>query len=788
VNIRQRIIFLVLVAFVALGFVGGFAVFQARSGAIDVKSVTEGVVPSSAKAISLMTQLKDVQITALGMVSAVDNASVEEGHKALSQRKSELQGALEAQSASADNEAQRGLVRFALDDMKNYFAAIDETAKFKLEGQQELAEVTLAANVDQYLRTLGEAMTALQVEKTRSRDTAIASLNAKLEDTQTTLTMVSVGAALGLGLLGFLLYRQVVLPIGAMENKMTAIATSQDFSQRLPVKRMDEVGRSVVAFNKMIEKIQESAEQVRQKTADIHAMLHSIPQGILTIEAGGRIHPEYSEQLKSILEADGFAGQNVNAVLFESSGLGADALSQADASIAACIGEDEMNFEFNSHLLPTEIEKTLPSGAVKVLDLHWAPMTDGAGNVTRLLLCLRDVTELRALARAAEAGRRELALIGEILAVPQEKFQTFIDGAVQFVEQNASLISQGAAAADDASRSDVVGLLFRNMHTVKGNARTHGLLQLADVVHRIEETYDALRKDTAEWDTERLNTELNEARVVVTEYDTLNQEKLGRSGPGRRGSVDKFFMVAREQVQRLIQTLDQADLHDGKSLQNAVIEARQTVKRIGTERIEDALSGVLNSLPPLARELGKVQPVVTINDNGVVVRSQVAGLLRNTYMHLLRNALDHGIETPEVRQAAGKAAAGHLTLSAALDVAGLRLVLQDDGRGLNLKRIRDKAEAAGLVSAGESLSPQSVASLIFRPGFSTAEQVTEVSGRGVGLDAVKAFVESEGGQVALELQDGENAEGFVTFRTVVTLPAELAVRLVETHQTAVSHV
>ena len=785
-NIRQRIISLVLVAFLALCFVGGFAVHQAHSSAIDVKSVTEGVVPSSAKAIALMGQLKDVQITTLAMVAGSDEASIEQSRQGLIESKRELQRALEAQLAAADSNAQRGLVQATLESLQNYFAAIDDTVKFKLDGQKELADAMLAATVDQYLREVGETLNTLQVEKTRSRDAAIASLNTQLERTQATLTMVSIGAVIGLGLLGFVLYRQVVLPIGAMEHKMTAIAASQDYSQRLPIKQMDEVGRSVAAFNRMIEKIQESTDQVQQKTADIHAMLHSIPQGILTIEAGGRIHPEYSEQLKSILEADDFAGQDVNAVIFEGSSLGADALSQTDAAIAACIGEDEMNFEFNSHLLPTEIEKCLPNSKVKVLDLHWAPMCDGAGNVTRLLLCLRDVTELRALARAAAAGRRELSLIGEILAVPQEKFQVFIDGAVQFIEHNAHLISKGAA--DVAARSEVVGLLFRNMHTIKGNARTHGLLQLADLVHRIEDTYDTLRKGEAEWDTERLHSELNEARSAIAEYDTLNQDKLGRRGPGRRGQVDKFYMVAKEQVQRLLQTLDRADLRDGQSLRDAVTEARQAVKRIGTEHLEDALSGVLESLPQLAHELGKAPPVITIEDSGVVVRNQIVGLLRNTYMHLLRNALDHGIETPEARQSAGKPPAGRIVLSATLDSTGLRLVLEDDGRGLNLKRIRDKAIAAGLVRADESLSPQAVASLIFRPGFSTAAQVTEVSGRGVGLDAVKAFVESEGGEVELELQGSETEEGFVAFKTVVTLPAELAVRLTETSSKELQHV
>src|SRR6185312_8030184 len=121
--------------------------------------------------------------------------------------------------------------------------------------------------------------------------------------------------------------------------------------------------------------------------------------------------------------------------------------------------------------------------------------------------------------------------------------------------------------------------------------------------------------------------------------------------------------------------------------------------------------------------------------------------LRNLFTHLLRNAIDHGIEAPAARVAAGKAAVGRIDLDAAIAGDEFRMVLRDDGQGMALDRIRAIAAERGLVEASASLSDEETAQLIFLPGFSTAEVVTEVSGRGVGMDAVKAFLDRERGRI-----------------------------------------
>jgi two-component system chemotaxis sensor kinase CheA len=138
-------------------------------------------------------------------------------------------------------------------------------------------------------------------------------------------------------------------------------------------------------------------------------------------------------------------------------------------------------------------------------------------------------------------------------------------------------------------------------------------------------------------------------------------------------------------------------------------------------------------------------------------------------VHLVRNAVDHGIEPPAARQARGKPEAGTLILAAYQQGGNIYIEVEDDGRGLDRDRILVKAIESGLVAGGEGLSDDDVHALIWEPGFSTADQVTEVSGRGVGMDVVKRSVEALGGSISIHSRPGRGA----TFR--VKLPLTLAI-------------
>jgi two-component system chemotaxis sensor kinase CheA len=774
-TIRHRITLLVVLMFAALSAIGGYAVYQTRGSAAEVRKVTEGVVPSALASADLVSQVKDVQLATMTLVYAPDANMVAQAEDELKKKKASLQQALALQAREAASHAQQGLVVQAKDSLENYFSAIADTAKMKADGKNELAQAYLFANVAQYRDELEGIVETLRVEKNREKDDAITALNATLATTTTAIASVTGLAIILLTSIGALLYRQITRPLSHMQAMMSEIASSQDFTRRVPVGRLDEIGCSIVAFNGMIEKIQESSAQLKQKTADIQAMLQNMQQGILTVVDGAKIHAEYSAYLEDIFETKDIAGRALMDLVFADTELGADALSQIDAATHACLGEDCINFAFNQHLLVGEISKRMPDGRVKILDLSWSAITDENDTVVRLMLCVRDVTELRKLAAEASEQRRRLDMIGEILAVSEEKFHHFIESSAGFVSENERIIRKHSEA-DHAAIAE----LFRNMHTIKGNARTYNLQHLTNVVHETERSYHELRQPDADrpWDQEHLMRELTRVREAIESYAKINEQSLGRKGKGQAndaGNAGRYVMVDKDDIQQTLNMLERTDAAELHALQSMRDALRRTLSALGSQSVRDALSGVLDSLPSLASELGKPAPAVRIDDNGYRLRGQAGGTLSNVFMHLLRNSIDHGIEPAEVRGAQGKTPAGTIDIEVGVDSGALQITLSDDGRGLALERIRGIAQERGWIGNDDTLSDEAVAEFIFRPGFSTAETVTEVSGRGVGMDAVRDFLRRENGSIELRFTDDHTGAPFRQFQTIVCLPDSVAV-------------
>lgn len=182
--------------------------------------------------------------------------------------------------------------------------------------------------------------------------------------------------------------------------------------------------------------------------------------------------------------------------------------------------------------------------------------------------------------------------------------------------------------------------------------------------------------------------------------------------------------------------------------------------------------GVFQKMARMVRDLahksGKEIQLETSGD-GTEMDRRMVEQLADPLVHMIRNAADHGIEPPAERVAAGKAPTGTIHLSAQHEGGSIVIEISDDGHGLSRERILDKARSRGLVSDGESLSDSDVFSLIFAPGFSTAEVVTEISGRGVGMDVVRRNIEGMRGRVSIESVLGQGTK----FRII--LPLTLAI-------------
>jgi len=197
-------------------------------------------------------------------------------------------------------------------------------------------------------------------------------------------------------------------------------------------------------------------------------------------------------------------------------------------------------------------------------------------------------------------------------------------------------------------------------------------------------------------------------------------------------------------------------------------ELRESVMSIRAQPV----SSVFSRMPRLVRECaavtGKEVMLVTSGETTEVDKTVVENLV-DPLTHMIRNSIDHGLESPEERERIGKPRAGTVHLSAAHRSGRIVIEVTDDGRGINRAKVLSKAIEKGLVQPGASLSDEEIDNLIFLPGFSTADQVSNLSGRGVGMDVVRRNISSLGGRIGVYSTPGEGS------RFVLSLPLTLAV-------------
>jgi two-component system chemotaxis sensor kinase CheA len=371
--------------------------------------------------------------------------------------------------------------------------------------------------------------------------------------------------------------------------------------------------------------------------------------------------------------------------------------------------------------------------------------------------------------------------------------------------------------------------IFRAAHTIKGNAASLGFPSLAKFAHGVEDVLDRLRTGTTSLTTplatlllrsvdvlrQLIEGAVSGADEVLPEHlellDDLKLEADGggdvphgdagaaervdrrtggdrraesRDGKGRpqtlRVDIDKLdrmlnltgeIAVARERLTGLL------DSSDGTLAIDDVLEAHRSADRLFLDLQEEVMKVRMVPLGPTFRQFVRTvrdvataqgkQAVVEVRGEDVGVDMNVIEHLRDPLTHIVRNAVDHGIEMPDRRREAGKDPRGRIVLQAWHEGGSIVIQVQDDGAGLDRARIIEHARSMGYTSDLDRLSDGDVYRLILDAGFSTAAEVTEYSGRGVGMDVVRRNVEQLRGSIAIDSRLGAGTT--FTLRLPLTL-------------------
>jgi two-component system chemotaxis sensor kinase CheA len=185
--------------------------------------------------------------------------------------------------------------------------------------------------------------------------------------------------------------------------------------------------------------------------------------------------------------------------------------------------------------------------------------------------------------------------------------------------------------------------------------------------------------------------------------------------------------------------------------------------------LDTLVGSVEEGLRSMAQQLGKPMPRLILEGGEVGIRKNIQGKLLGGLTHILRNALDHGLEYSDERRAQNKPEQGSIFITLHFRERIL-IEIHDDGRGLNLHGIRQRALEKGLMSEDQNLSDEQLAQFVFAPGFSTKTVVNDISGRGLGMDAVQAAIRQMGGQIRIVWRSRKNEQGFREGMWCISLP------------------
>jgi two-component system, chemotaxis family, sensor kinase CheA len=372
--------------------------------------------------------------------------------------------------------------------------------------------------------------------------------------------------------------------------------------------------------------------------------------------------------------------------------------------------------------------------------------------------------------------------------------------------------------------------IFRGAHTIKGNAAGLSYDKVAEFAHAFEDVLQRMRAKTLPATQHRISLLLRsvdalrqmipDAITGATELQSQHQSLLARLAAKDQDEIGELsedpdsiagtrerrtFLVGRrrEDVQAWVERADTVRVDIGKldrmlnlageiavahgRLRQALgdsacqatdaWEAQEALERLSVDLQEQIMKARMVPVGPIfrqylrtVRDLSQVTAKsarLVLEGEDVEVDLSMVEHLKDPITHMIRNAVDHGIEKPEIRCGAGKDPCGIITLNAFHDGASIVIQITDDGAGLNRQRIAARVRALGGPTDPDSLSDQELFRYLFEPGFSTAEQITDLSGRGVGMDIVKRNIESLRGAVTVESRLGAGTT--ITIRLPLTL-------------------
>jgi two-component system chemotaxis sensor kinase CheA len=533
---------------------------------------------------------------------------------------------------------------------------------------------------------------------------SLAQENDAIRQSQRRTLWASLATALGLAFVLVALSRSLIIrPL----ERLAAAAKRLERGEavQVAIESRDEVGRLARGFDAMTRAIAIREHRISERNRDLRRVLDNAADGFLTVDVSGNMSDERSGVLDQWFGPPRASGSFLDYM--------DDVAPETAPSIR--LGWEELRenivpLELVLHQLPHRFERE-----GRYFELDYRPILTG-DELEQILVVIRDVTQQIERERA-EQGQREMAALVKHMLADRAGFQGFFREA-------AALIS--AVERDDGSDP---ARLKRTLHTLKGNSALFGLQSIARFCHDLEQRVIADPDSCTKADRARLRELWS---VACGAYELLGGDTHGEN-----------IELDPDEHNALLQALrDRMDY----AMLTSIVSAWKF------ERASVRLARASEQLRSLALRLGKgdVEVVCDVVPAGLRLPQQRWSPFWTAFAHVLRNTMDHGVETPPERTDCGKLLPAKIVLSIRAGGEGVELSISDDGRGIDWERIRARAIELGLPHATEA----DLVEALYADGVTSRSSATETSGRGIGMGAVRETVRSLGGRMSVETQRG----------------------------------
>ncbi|MEM7184155.1 MAG: AAA family ATPase [Spirochaetota bacterium] len=519
-----------------------------------------------------------------------------------------------------------------------------------------------------------------------------------------------------------IVYRGHLKGILYLENNFTAGAFTADRMEILNIlsAQLAVSLENAVLYLGLEKKVEQRTKQLVSSKKEIDDIMANVKQGILTINREGKINAEYSQKVLEIFNRDDLGGMQFTHLFVNT--------PEKKATI-----EKYLHGLFNSPFMSMKMfEKTNPlkeyyytsidtnkQEKQKILNFSFSRIfaIDQEGKLTKqiekLMVVVDDRTEeikqKEALEKKAEEQASKIEKLYQILNLQPKVFTGFLKEGREIIQVVREKLGGGIQRLQNVQNIEES---YRAVHTLKGNARALNLDGIGEVCHKLEDELDKVRNDVA-------------------------------------GVDAKLYNLVQEGINKVEQ-----EVKDGNSLFEKILGMKSALQTKESSVLESLLQNIVKKE---SEELGKKLEFSFHTTVSVNIHEDKLDRLKNPLLQIIRNSIGHGIESPEERRSLAKAEIGTIKVTLQEDGQQLVAICEDDGRGLDADKLRQKAVEKNLMTLTEAdaLTEKECYNIIFRSGFSTAEKVTGTSGRGVGMDIVKTEIEEAGGNITINTKKGK---------------------------------